>query len=497
MTATTEHLPAGTLLQVDPSTLVLDDNIRADAQLDDAFVESVRTHGVRVAIEVRQDPLGQLLIIDGQRRYLASLRTQQATVPAVVVDGIGDDESRITEQWVLNKHRTDLTKAEEVAAVKRLSLFGRSPASIQKRLGASREEVDAALVVAEAPKVMEALAAQPNMDLVTAAKLAEFADDEETFADLAEAAADGPDDFEHTLELARRARAAEQARAEKVAELEAQGSRIVTDKEAKKGKRLNDLSATPPTGHVPAALTAEDHADCPHRAFTVDAYHRSWNNQGLTVSVDEVCLDRKAAGHYLRFDSSGSADLDDEAVAAAKSAEVKRVRDQNMASDAAQEVRRRFIADELLWDRDPKGRMAKVPDGAVQHVAVMIGRLGAGTGYETRTLLDEWEKGKALPAPGSSRSAAERALLRRVLATGEAYLPRDLWRTKHYVGQHMPDGAPVGVLHLRQLEAWGYGLAPIEREYLENWATGVAEWHEAEAKRTAERAARDAEQAQA
>ena len=501
MTTTTEHVPAGTVLQVDPGTLVLDDNIRADAQLDDVFVASIEANGVMVPLQVRQDPLGQLLIIDGQRRYLAATRTAQATVPVIVVAGIGDDGDRITNQWILNEHRSALTTAERAAAVEQLSLFGRSPAAIAKKLGATREEVDAALVVAEAPQMLQALGAEPTLDLVTAAKLAEFADDAEALEELAEAAKDAPDYFEHALQRARQNRAVEQARAAKVAELEADGVRVVTmvDGDASGiGTKVSELSASPYVDTQPPALTAEEHATCPHRAFLVQAWWwNGLNTKEPTTDVEERCLDREAAGHHLRFVKEGSAaDLDEEAAAAAKSAERKHVRDQNAASDAAQEVRRRFIVDQLLWERDPKGRMTKVPDGAVQHVAAVIeANAAAVSGYEAGNLLSEWAKGKTTPPPGSSRPVAERALLRRVLAAGEACLPRDFWRQvpKPYF---YDDGAPVTVQHLRQLEAWGYGLAPVEREYLTAWDAAVtarAEAREAEAARAAGRAERDAE----
>lgn len=477
MTATTEHVPAGTVLQVDPTTLVLDDNIRTEVRLDDGFVDSIAERDVMVPLHVRQDPLGQLLVVDGQRRLTAALQLALATVPVVVVAGIGDDESRITDQWILNEHRAGLTQAERVAAVEQLALFGRSPAAIAKKLGTSEAEVDAARALAKAPTV---LATAPTMDLVTAAKLTEFADDEALVDELAVASQDEPDYFEHRLEKARQDRAVEQARADRVAQLREAGV-AVADPGA--GSFLARLSATPSDGNTAApAITPEEHADCPHRAMRVDAF---WN-QGVYVDVDELCLDREAAGHFDRFDYS--AGVDAEAAAAAKSAERKHTIAQNAATDAAQEVRRRFITDHLLWERDPKGRMTKVPDGVVQHVAVVIAMSGTGQDFEVGNLLREWEDGKTIPLPGSSRPAAERALLRRVLANGEVALPRSFWRSNHWVGHYMPHGAPLGVLHLRQLAAWGYGLAPIEQEYLEGWDAAVVDHHERQAKLAAEHA---------
>lgn len=487
MTETTELVPAGTVLQVDPTTLVLDDNIRTDVRLTDEFLASVTEHRVLVPLHVRQDPLGQLLVIDGQRRLTAALQAGLDAVPVVVVAGIGDDAARITDQWILNEHRAGLTHAERAAAVEQLALFGRSPATIAKKLGASQADVDAALAVAKAPKVLEAIATEPAVDLVTAAKLVEFADDEELLEELTVEAVDDPEGLEHTLERVRRNRNAAAARAEKVAELEAQGQRVLPLDKARTGDALTDLSATARVdGSVPAALTPEEHADCPHRAFAVETYHHSYPGKGIEVSVTERCTDSKAAGHHLRWTTV------DTTAAETKAAERKHTTEQNAASDAAQEIRRRFITDHLLWERDAKGRMMKVPAGAVEHVAAVVAQVGMGYSYDARTLLSEWERGKTLPAPGSSRSAAERALLRRVLATGEASLPRDFWRSNHYVGSYMPDGAPVGVLHLRRLQAWGYGLAPVEREYLEAWDAAVVEHNEHEARRAAERAARDA-----
>lgn len=474
MTTTTEHVPAGTVLQVDPTTLVLDDNIRADAHLDHTFVESVRTNGVMVPLQVRQDPLGQLLIIDGQRRYLAALETAQATVPVLAVAGVGDDGDRITSQWILNEHRAPLTKAERAAAVEQLSLFGRSPAAIAKKLGASRAEVDAALVVAEAPQVLEIVAAKPDLDLLTAARLVEFADDAEILEELTETALEDPGDLEHEMQLHRQGRAVATAKADAEARLTQAGVRLVA---AADGYGLGSLAAVSNEEHggMAPALTPEQHKDCPHRAVWLNVY---WSAGAPEVDQNEVCLDAEAAGHHFRFRSprSGPAEkVDEEAAAAAKSAERRHVIAQNAASDAAQEVRRRYISDHLLWERDPRGRMSKVPDGAVQHIAAMIEAApGSVSGYEASNLLREWTKGKTTPPPGSSRTIAERALLRRVLAAGEESLVRDFWRQVPKPFYHS-SGAPISVQHLRQLEKWGYGLAPIEREYLEAWDAAVAE----------------------
>ncbi|WP_419708059.1 hypothetical protein [Promicromonospora sp. NFX87] len=367
-------------------------------------------------------------------------------------------------------------RGERAEATRQLSLFGRSPAAIAKRLGTSREEVDAALVVAEAPKVLEALAAAPAMDLLAAAKLAEFADDEDVFADLSETASEEPESLDHELAWARQNRAVKVARAERIAELEASGVRVDVDDA---GGSLWDLSATPATvSSTPSALTVEEHATCPYRAVHVSA---RWGGGEVEVTVGERCMDWEAAGHHKRYDRP-------QADPAEKSAERKNTLKQNAAADAAQEVRRRFISDHLLWERDPKGRMTKVRDGTVQHVAAVVAQSSTGLDYEARTLLDEWERGKTLPPPGSSRVAAERSLLRRVLAIGESTLPRTFWRSHHYAGNYsMAGGAPVAVQHLRQLETWGYGLAPVEREYLQAWDDAVTKYRETEAKRAAER----------
>lgn len=494
MTATTEHVPAGTLLQVDPATLVLDENIRTDAQLDDAFVASIEANGVRVALEVREDPLGQLLIVDGQRRYLAAMKTAKATVPVIIATDISDDGDRITNQWILNEHRTSLTPAERAAAVGQLSLFGRSPAAIAKKLGTTREEVDAALVVAEAPKMLEVVAAEPELDLVTAAKLAEFADDADVLEELTACALDDPGDLEHEMQLHRQDRAVAKAEADLRAQLNAAGVRLVASAD---GRAIGGLAAVSNDEHGGMAppLTPEQHAECAHRAVWLNAY---WAAGGPDVAQNEVCMDPEAAGHHFRFRSPSSTtteEVDEEALAAQKSAERRHVIAQNAASDAAQEVRRRFITDHLLWERDPRGRMTKVPEGAVQHIAAMIEAApNSVSGYEAGNLLSEWAKGKTTPPPGSSRPVAERALLRRVLAAGEASLLRDFWRQVPQAYYYAGIGAgPLAVKHLRQLETWGYGLAPVEREYLAAWDAAVTKHNEAEARRATERAERDAE----
>ena len=58
------------LLQVDPRSLVVGANVRADAALDKAFVGSIRDRGVREPIIVRRDGEGRLVVRKGQRRTL-------------------------------------------------------------------------------------------------------------------------------------------------------------------------------------------------------------------------------------------------------------------------------------------------------------------------------------------------------------------------------------------------------------------------------------------
>jgi ParB family chromosome partitioning protein len=107
---------AGQIVFVAPRTLVLEVNVRAEANLTPEFVGSIKTHGVLAPVLV-QRTADVLHVRAGQRRALASIEAGLTAIPAYVVDGDTDEARRIIEQMAENDHRTALADHDRVAAL--------------------------------------------------------------------------------------------------------------------------------------------------------------------------------------------------------------------------------------------------------------------------------------------------------------------------------------------------------------------------------------------
>ena len=122
---------------LDPTTLLVDVNVRHDTRLDPAFLGSVADLGVLVPIVAVRTTDGGVQVRYGHRRTVAAIEAQRPTVPVVIV---GDDDdsdathvARIVPQHADTKYRAGLTNAERADVVHQLSAFGISAAQIVKR----------------------------------------------------------------------------------------------------------------------------------------------------------------------------------------------------------------------------------------------------------------------------------------------------------------------------------------------------------------------------
>ncbi len=79
-------MPGMQLLQLDPATLLVDVNVRTEAELGKDFLASVAEYGVLVPIVAVQTPQG-VRVRYGHRRTLAAVQAGQATVPVYVTGG--------------------------------------------------------------------------------------------------------------------------------------------------------------------------------------------------------------------------------------------------------------------------------------------------------------------------------------------------------------------------------------------------------------------------
>lgn len=210
---TTARVASGDLAQLDPTTIVIDTNVRTDTALDKGFVASIAERGVILPLVATRDADGTIRVRDGQRRTLAAREAGLDSIPVYVIgtDAEGDDATveRVTDQLIANEHRTDLSNKERAQAAQTLIDLGVSRTRVAKAtsLGTTKA-VDAAVATAKSTVAMSSLDA--GLTLEQAAIIAGYEDAADTDAvrALCDAAAEGR--FDHkAAELA--ATAAERA----------------------------------------------------------------------------------------------------------------------------------------------------------------------------------------------------------------------------------------------------------------------------------------------
>lgn len=512
-TDTEAHAQVAVLHQLDPSTLLVDVNVRHDARLDPAFLASVKDQGVLVPIVAVRTTTGEIRVRFGHRRALAAVTAALATVPVIVAGEEGSDDAaqvdRLVGQWAENEHRTGLTTAERVDVTAQLAAFGVSAAQIAKRTKTPRAQVDAALAVAGCDLAKAATARYDFLDLAQAATVAEFESNVDAVKELVAAAKNGQ--FDHVAQRLRDDRD-EAARRDGLEE-ELRGAGVpVIPRHGEKATYLGHLDG--PDGKP---LTVEGHRDCPGHAGFVGLMHGYYDTTtGQPIAEDDEALVN------ARFDDDEDEDLDDDQddehgggdgsghdvepidagdrptvawgsylairyactdptanghrdrYASGRSAEPKR-RAEEMDDDereAAREARREVVECNKSWASAEKVRRAwlktfaarkTAPKGAAAFVATAIATdaeivAGIGGNHLAADLLGCPDTGygrntalQALPAQAGEPRALLIALVQ-VLAAYEARTDRDDWR------HHRIHTAR----YLAFLSGCGYTLAEVE-----------------------------------
>jgi len=452
---------------VDPTTLVLGENVRRTIVLDTAFKRDVATRGVRQPIEVRHDPMGQLVVLDGQRRTLAAIEAG-VRVPVFIVDDIADEADRIVEQLGANGHRAAITQTDHVAAVQQLfNLPGMTAAKIAKRTQLPKDEVNAALALAEADEATRArIAEHDGLDLVTAAKVAEVAGvDDQLAGSLAREITADPAQADHAIEQARRDIAERDAVEARQRELRAQGvtvldQRAVTYGQGARAENLVSLTDKPnANGNAPALDVTEHQMSCPGHAVFV------WAWSADDVREEVYCTAWREHGHFNRH-ARNTAGATSGTTPEEATAERRQVVENGKVADAAQAVRRAFIGERFV------NRAVKPTDADVQHAALMIA-CGRPDEYGVSVALRELtaDGGESITNADMIRrtpDAGKRYLLALAMALGEYALSSTRGKESWWASpaKDSYSGPNTGVLHLRFVADAGYGMSDLERTWL-------------------------------
>ncbi|MGF6881715.1 ParB family chromosome partitioning protein [Nocardia sp. GP40] len=514
-------------IEPDPDDLVFGRNIRqrAELTLDPEFLADIAENGFETSPVAWINPQGFLQVKTGHRRTLAARAVDYRPCPVTLVPpprGKDAQEQRFDEigsQWGENKHRLEMTEADELGAIQEMLDLGATPAAVHKRLKTVSTQDAAA--VARMSKARAAAAAQAatvagDLDLVQAATAAELEPTAKEMQRLIQAAAAGY--FNRTvIEIRRERRAAVELRKARATfakkgytllerkpgyydedkptaleDLETPGGRKATVADVVSpgdwavllgyeeqpvridtGEQVEvddidiatylDPDATPAEGKI--------HANAVH--FTPSIVPRYW------------CTDRKHAKLKVAKKGDGTSRKQADAAAISRKA--------NEAARTDTEARREYVRDKILKREVDKGLTRKpLPKGIIQWVTQrVLTDPGSFTKERAREIAAEWfdlgegtgaisklpeilgyDEQAAADAQKASDQRATLILAALAMAAAEAWMqPNEkqphYWRilqdrpNVHYIGDKTGHAR-----YLRVLVAAGHKPGPIERALL-------------------------------
>ncbi|MBT1607996.1 hypothetical protein KK105_14610 [Curtobacterium flaccumfaciens pv. betae] len=171
---------------------MIENNVRTAADLDPAFLASVKQHGVLLPTIGYRNADGAVVVRDGQMRVLAACEAAVA-VPVFVTARDDSTAKRIAEQLVANERRTALTDGDRLAAYRQLEIEGLSVTAIARETGTKRDAVKQTLTVAKSDAAATAVASG-QATFTQALILSEFDGDADAVTELTEWIAEGYDD---------------------------------------------------------------------------------------------------------------------------------------------------------------------------------------------------------------------------------------------------------------------------------------------------------------
>lgn len=515
-TNATAVVATGELRHLAPATLVIDANIRteAEATLTPEFIDSIRD-GVRqpiLAVEID----GEVRVRDGQRRTLAARTAELPSVPVYVVPVATDaDDKALTIDRILDQltsfQREELRKSDRVAAIEQLALAGMSPTKIAKATRTSKKEVDQTLAVAKSATTLDLIERGAALTLEQSAVIAAYDHDPEAQRWLVEAAYRGR--FDHQAKQLEHSAEERAELLDQVAVYKAEGIKAVTRwPAAQNGQARLELLITEsgdpveieavPVDHRIAYVTAdvegeswvdaegnevdenlidfeileliEDGEDIPADAQPAEGYldprtlthrvTRTIETQWWVTDYEELGYKPRPYGVTPRTPASADDEVDT-AEKEAQKQERRRVRILNAASVAAREVRIEKLTAWLTRKTLPKGSAPKVAKFIATSMHAHHEMFGASNsrgdarqiaatilGGDPADLLDQ----------AATADRAQIIGLGIALAAREAHMWKDAWRhaqDRDYPGSYVPARAD----YLRFLaDVLNYTLSDVE-----------------------------------
>jgi ParB family chromosome partitioning protein len=296
-------------LEVDPRDLRATGNSREVGdilQTRPDLVASMAAHGfdsIASVINVAPDPDdGVLGVLVGFHRTAAAVAVIEHADPELanpdlrvgaLVHAPGTTRQQVLlAQGVENIHREDFTVAEEASYYHQLALVGLDDDAVARELGKPIDRVRAGRTVAASVPTRAAMQQLPEIDLVTMAKLAEFADDEAVHQGLVNTLRTfGPRRLDYEIRSVLNRRERQNVEVAECDRLTEQGYVLIEDEEEppEGTVRLEDLVA----GQDTSSIDPEQHTGCPGRAVYV------FVDSDLEVEITHFCVDAAEHGHRL------------------------------------------------------------------------------------------------------------------------------------------------------------------------------------------------------
>lgn len=440
----------GVLEQVDPNTIVIEDNVRPSAPLTKEFVQSIREHGVIVPIYGYRSPDGDVVVRAGQRRTLGAREAGVPTIPVYIVDGDENTARRIIEQLIENEQRENLTDSDRAAAWQQLTLEGMSATAIAKKTGTKVARVKQGLAVAESATAVAAIS-DHQLDLEQAATLIEFDDDEDATTELIKFAKERPEQFAHAAQRLRDQRERDQKAAGAKEEVAAAGFPILDREPHYWENTPADASKLTTSDGEPVTVEHLTGKEGVSAFVTV-----GWNDE-VRISY---WVDNPKAHDFkrLRADGTAATPMTDE-----QKAERKELIANNRIWPSAEKVRREWLTTFLARKTLPKDAARFVALGLTQYTfAVSRGLQNANSLAHELLGIDPgagWRPEKLAATVESTPTKALHISLAVVLGAIEDKTDKGTWRH--------PDSEDAG--YFTQLAAWGYTLSDVEQLVIDRY----------------------------
>lgn len=437
----------GTLEHVAPTALTVETNVRTVAPLDEGFIASIRENGVLTPILAWRAHDGTLHVRAGQRRTLAAREAGIDTMPAYIVEATDDDTARrIVEQLIENDQREELTDADRIQAWRALELEGLSATAIAKRTGTKRDRIKTGLAVA-ASETATGLVAEGGLTLDQAAILLEFDGDDETVAELTEIATTDPGYFPVAVERARQERTAREAKEKVEQEEAAKGHRILDERPGWNGAPYRVRMLRTAEGEP---VDAEAVQGKPGVAVYVATYY------GGEARAEYFVDDPAAFGFTVQEDTyGGTSGVQSGPMTDEQKAERKELIANNKEWDAAETVRREWLAQFLARKTTPKNAQTMIAEALTTAPWKIADGLthGSSTAKALLGIEDAHHRDQIAEYLTAHPNRATHVTLALLLGGIEHNTNRQTWRSP----------SADTAWYLRTLQEWGYTLCPVEK----------------------------------